>query len=158
MGRGQREIACLFYESYWETLNKAIASKRKRADMAYALLEAFFTGKPQDSQFKGEAWGTYRPLEDRVFYSRMQAAKGRDGGRSKGASKAQAKAQANAKQSANPNTKEEIKEKKEKKESGSKPQSSQPAPCPKCGEERTQIVPGMYRCDECDITWKGAAS
>ena len=30
------------------------------------------------------------------------------------------------------------------------------ATCPKCGEERAQIVPGMYRCDNCDITWRAS--
>ena len=51
--------------------------------------------------------------------------------------------------------KEKEKKKEKKKEKTAPPASS---PCPKCGEARGAIVAGMYRCDECDITWKGAAS
>ncbi len=53
-----------------------------------------------------------------------------------------------------------IQSEKEKKKERKKEKTAPPAssPCPKCGEARGAIVAGMYRCDECDITWKGAAS
>lgn len=31
------------------------------------------------------------------------------------------------------------------------------ADCPKCGETCSAVNPGMYRCDECDITWRAAS-
>ena len=48
----------------------------------------------------------------------------------------------------------EIRERKKKE----KEAPSASSPCPKCGEECGAINPGMYRCNFCDVTWKGAAS
>ena len=148
----RNEIAFLFFESYWETLNKALKSKKKRADMAYALIEAFFTGKPQADKFSGTEWGMYSRLEDEVFFSKQKAESGRTGGQAKRKPKCEPDGEPNANQSANPKTKTNNKEKINKKEIPTTSQTTSSI-CPKCNTHQEQVSPGVFRCPSCDITW-----
>ena len=56
------------------------------------------------------------------------------------------------------NLESERESKKEKEKKKEKPAPCASSPCPKCGEERGAIVPGMDRCDSCDVTWKAASA
>lgn len=160
----RNELAFLFFESYWETLNKALKSKKKRADMAYALIEAFFTGKSQADKFSGTEWGMYSQLEDEMWYSRSQAMKGRTGGQAERKPKVQPNGEPecepdgepNGESNANPKTKTNKKEKINKKENRTTSQttaSSSTSICPKCHVEHESVSPGVFRCPSCDITW-----
>ena len=65
MATKEKELAFLFYESYWRVLEN-MPTQRKRSDMCGALVEAFFTGESCADRFKGEVLAVYMQLEERM--------------------------------------------------------------------------------------------